>query len=102
MGDRSEAKEARGMSPLMIEKIDRVLERVKDPESGLPVSRLGLVKRLRYSEREKKLFVFTDVYPHLPKCVTCAAIARTIVSAIIRDLTAELEREFPDLSVEFV
>ncbi len=90
------------MSPLMIEKIDRVLERVKDPESGLPVSRLGLVKRLRYSEREKKLFVFTDVYPHLPKCVTCAAIARTIVSVIIRDLTAELEREFPELSVEFV
>ena len=102
MGDRSETKEAGGMSPLMIEKIDRVLERVKDPESGLPVSRLGLVKRFRYSEREKKIFVFTDVYPHLPKCVTCAAIARTIVSAIIRDLTAELEREFPELSVEFV
>ena len=102
MGDRSDAKEATGMSPLMIEKIDRVLERVKDPESGLPVSRLGLVKRFRYSEREKKIFVFTDVYPHLPKCVTCAAIARTIVSAIIRDLTAELEREFPELSVEFV
>lgn len=54
MGDRSDAKEAKGMSPLMIEKIDRVLERVKDPESGLPVSRLGLVKRFRYSEREKK------------------------------------------------
>ena len=102
MGDRSDAKESKGMSPLMIEKIDRVLERVKDPESGLPVSRLGLVKRFRYSEREKKIFVFTDVYPHLPKCVTCAAIARTIVSAIIRDLTAELEREFPELSVEFV
>lgn len=102
MEDRSEAKESKGMSPLMIEKIDRVLERVKDPESGLPVSRLGLVKRFRYSEREKKIFVFTDVYPHLPKCVTCAAIARTIVSAIIRDLTAELEREFPELSVEFV
>ena len=102
MGDRSETKEAGGMSPRMIEKIDRVLERVKDPESGLPVSRLGLVKRFRYSEREKKIFVFTDVYPHLPKCVTCAAIARTIVSAFIRDLTAELEREFPELSVEFV
>ncbi len=102
MGDRSETEEAGGMSSRMIEKIDRVLERVKDPESGLPVSRLGLVKRFRYSEREKRLFVFTDVYPHLPKCVTCAAIARTIVSAIVRDLQAELEREFPELSVEFV
>jgi metal-sulfur cluster biosynthetic enzyme len=102
MAEQSEKGDSRGMSPRMIEKIDRVLERVKDPESGLPVSRLGLVKRFRYSEREKKLFVFTDVYPHLPKCITCAAIARTIVSTIIRDLTAELEREFPELSVEFV
>jgi metal-sulfur cluster biosynthetic enzyme len=86
----------------MIEKIDRVLERVKDPESGLPVSRLGLVKRVRYSAREKKLFVFTAVYPHLPTCITCAAIAGAIVSTIIRDLTAELQHEFPDLTVEFV
>jgi hypothetical protein len=90
------------MPPEMIRKIDIVLERVKDPESGLPLSRLGLVKRFRYSEREKKLFVFTAVYPHLPKCVTCAAIAGAIVSTIIRDLTAELQHEFPDLTVEFV
>jgi metal-sulfur cluster biosynthetic enzyme len=90
------------MSPEMIEKIDRILERVKDPESGLPIARLGLVKRFRYSEEDKKLFVFTTLYPHLPKCVTCAAIATTIVSTIIRDLTVELQHEFPDLTVEFV
>jgi len=35
------------MPPEMIAKIDAVLERVKDPESGLPIARLGLVKRLR-------------------------------------------------------
>jgi metal-sulfur cluster biosynthetic enzyme len=95
-------KEEIGMSPEMIEKIDRVLERVKDPESDLPISRLGLVKRFRYSEREKKLFVFTAVYPHLPKCVTCAAIAGAIISTIIRDLTAELQQEFPELTIEFI
>jgi metal-sulfur cluster biosynthetic enzyme len=90
------------MSPEMIAKIDAVLERVKDPESNLPIAQLGLVKRLRYSEKEKKLYVFTNVYQHLPNCVTCAAIARTIVSTIIQDLTAEFEKEFPELSVEFV
>lgn len=90
------------MLPEMIKKIDAVLERVKDPESDLPISRLGLVKRIRYSEGEKKLFVFTEIYPHLPKCITCAAIATTIVSTIIRDLTVELQYEFPDLTVEFV
>lgn len=90
------------MPPEMIAKIDAVLERVKDPESGLPIARLGLVKRLRYSEKEKKLYIFTNVYEHLPKCVTCAAIARTIVATIIRDLTAEFEKEFPALVIEFV
>jgi len=90
------------MPPEMIEKIDAVLERVKDPESNLSIAQLGLVKRLRYSEKEKKLYVFTNVYQHLPKCVTCAAIARTIVATIIRDLTAEFEKEFPELAIEFV
>ena len=90
------------MPPEIIEKIDAVLERVKDPESNLPIARLGLVKRLRYSEKEKKLYVFTNVYQHLPNCVTCAAIARTIVGTIIRELTTEFEKEFPDLAIEFV
>jgi len=90
------------MPPEMIAKIDAVLERVKDPESGLPIAQLGLVKRLRYSEKEKKLYIFTNVYEHLPKCVTCAAIARTIVATIIRDLTAEFEKEFPALAIKFV
>jgi len=90
------------MPPEMIKKIDAVLKRVKDPESNLPIARLGLVKRLRYSEKENKLYIFTNVYQHLPNCVTCAAIARTIVATIIRDLTTEFEKEFPDLAIEFV
>ena len=68
----------------------------------MPVSQLGLVKRFCYSEREKKLFVFTAVYPHLPKCVTCSAIAGAIVSTIIRDIVVEMEHEFPEQNVEFV
>ncbi len=90
------------MSPEMIEKIEAVLERVKDPESGLPVASLGFIKRFRYNEQEGKMYVFADMYGHLPKCVTCAAIAGTVISGIIRDLTAELKNEFPGLSVEFV
>ena len=90
------------MPPEMIAKIEAVLERVRDPESDLPVARLGLLKRLRYSEKERKLYVFMNVYRHLPSCVTCAAIARMIVATIVRDLTAELEAEFPGVAVEFV
>ena len=86
----------------MIRKIDSVLDRVKDPESNLPVARLGVVKRVRYNEEKNALYIFTDFYSHLPKCVTCAAIASTIASTITRDLKAEFQTEFPDLSIEFV
>lgn len=86
----------------MTNKIDAAMDRVKDPESKLPIAQLGVVKRLRYNEEKKALYVFTDFYSHLPKCVTCAAIANTIASTIIRDLKAELQKEFPDLSIEFV
>jgi len=90
------------MPPEMIKKIDAVLDRVKDPESGLPVGQLGFVKRFRYNEKDRLLYVFADTYRHLPKCVTCAAIAGAVMSGIIRDLTAELQKEFPDLAIEFV
>jgi len=98
---RRERGEGKSIPPEMIAKIDAVLERVKDPESGLPVGQLGFIKRFRYNEKEGKLYVFADTYRHLPKCVTCAAIAGAVMSGIIRDITTELQREFPDLAIEF-
>ncbi len=90
------------MKPEMIQKIDAVLDRVKDPESNLPVAQLYVIKRVRYNEELKTLYVFTVFYTHLPKCVTCAAIASAIASTILRDLRKEFQAEFPDLSIEFV
>lgn len=90
------------MSPEMKQKIENVLERVKDPESDLSIAQLGLVQRLLYSEKEKKLLIFAGDYINLPKCLSCAPIGWTIRAAIIRDLTAEFQKEFPDLTIEFV
>lgn len=95
-------EEKHGMSQEMIKKIDAVLDRVKDPESGLPIAKLGLVQRIRYSEKERRLFIFTDAYRHLPHCLTCAAIAQAIIASVARDLTAEFQKEFADLVIEFV
>jgi metal-sulfur cluster biosynthetic enzyme len=90
------------VNPEMIRKIDSVLDRVKDPESNLPVSRLGVVRRIRYSEEHKKLYVFADFYHHLSKCVTCSAIGLAIASKLVQELGEEFQAEFPELSVEFV
>lgn len=90
------------MVPAMISRIEGVLNRVKDPESNLPVGRLGLVKRVRYSEAQNKLFVFADLSPHLPKCPACSAIALAVGSTLLRDLQREFAEEFPDLTIELV
>ena len=88
------------MDKEMIERIDAVLERVKDPESTLSMAELGWVQKIRYNEQNKKLYVFTNSLGPGKKC--CTLIAGLLVSSTIKSLTRELEKEFPNLSVEFV
>jgi metal-sulfur cluster biosynthetic enzyme len=84
------------------QSFDAVLERVRDPESNLPVSQLGIISRFRYSEDEKTIYVFTDYASHRPGCLTCTGISAAIEHGINRRLQEELQQEFPGFSVEFV
>lgn len=90
------------MNPEMTAKIDAVLERVKDPESGLPVSRLGIVRRARYVEDKKILYIITDFQSHMPHCKTCVFIARLVAERILQELTVEFHLEFPGLDIILV
>ena len=83
-------------------KVDAVLERVKDPESGLSVARLGLVERVRYNPEKQELYVFTDFLSHQPSCMACVGIAAVVIAGIRRSLIEEFTAEFPDLAVELV
>lgn len=91
----------KAMSEEMIKKIDTILERVKDPESDLPVSRLGVIERVRYSEQKKQLHILTNFIRHRPSCLACAGIATLIESSIMTQLEKEFQRVFPDLSITF-
>ncbi len=85
----------------MKQKIDAVLDRVKEPVTGLPVAQLGLVERLRYSEEKKKLFVMLNAQNRrTPKC--CKIIQGLLLSDILHALTEEFNKEFPELSIEIV
>jgi metal-sulfur cluster biosynthetic enzyme len=89
------------MTSKMKQKIDAVLDRVKEPVTGLPVAQLGLVERLRYNESKRKLFVFLNAENRrIPKC--CKIIQGLLLSDIIKALTEEFNKEFPELSVEIV
>ena len=83
-------------------KIDLVLDRVKDPESGLPISHLGVIKRLRYNEARQELYIFADFQSHSPSCLACLGIAAAVVEGIKCRLLAEFQAEFPELTIQFV
>ena len=84
------------------ERFDLILEEVKDPESSLPLSSLGVVKRFRYDEEGKKIYAFTDFDSHRPGCLTCIGITMVLEKGICRDLTAALQASFPDFSIEIL
>ncbi len=88
------------MDSEMIKKIDGVLDRVKEPESLRSISQLGWVGRIRYDEERKKLSVFTNSLQQTQKC--CTIMASLLVSGTMNSLTEELQKEFPDLSIEFI
>ncbi len=84
----------------MINKIDFVLDRVKELESGLSVAQIGLVKRIRYSEITNKLLIFTKAIAQTHGC--CTMLALTQQSQILNQLEEEFEKEFPEHLIELV
>ena len=84
----------------MTQKIDAVLDRVKEPESGLSISQLGLVKKLRHNKNRKKLTVYIDTIGPAKGC--CAIMSAMLLSTTLENLAREFESEFPDLTVEFI
>jgi len=82
----------------MKKKLQSVLERVKDPETNVAISELGLVERFRYYPEQKKLSVFLN--PVRPGKVCCSIISSLLLTSILKDLMNELRKEFPDLCLE--
>lgn len=90
------------MDEEMKKKLDSTLDEVKDPESGLSISELGLINKFRYNNDLKELYVFNNFFSHRPACKTCVGISMLIEKTIKRDLKTTLERKFPDLTIIFV
>jgi metal-sulfur cluster biosynthetic enzyme len=86
------------MDDIMKKKLQSVLERVKDPETNLAISELGLVERFRYHPEQKKLSVFLN--PVRPGKVCCSIISSLLLSSTLKNLMDELQKEFPDLYLE--
>lgn len=86
----------------MADKFEAILRRVKEPETELSVSELNLVKRISYSETEKKFLIVMDIAnPKFP-CLTCGVVTEQIRRTIERCLREEFMKEFPGYVIETV
>lgn len=88
------------MNTKMKQKLQAVLDKIKEPETDLSVSELGLVERIRYDQENGKLVVFLNTVRPGPVC--CSILGGFLLSTTKRNLSAELERTFPGLPVTFM
>lgn len=84
----------------MIQKIDNVLDRVIEKESNLSVAQLGLIERVRYSEKQNKLYVFTKAIHSTHGCCTLLSLVQQ--SDTLQDLEEQFKKEFPEHWVQIV
>ncbi|MCK5541501.1 MAG: hypothetical protein KAI40_02330 [Desulfobacterales bacterium] len=64
---------ANKIDDIMKQKIDTVLDTVKEPESGLSVGQIGLVQKFRYVSSKKILYVYRN--PILPSKGCCTIMS---------------------------
>jgi metal-sulfur cluster biosynthetic enzyme len=89
------------MDAAMKEKIDTILDTLKEPETGLTMAQLGFVERIRYSENQKKLTVFSRNLQTKQK-LCCSVMQGLLISGTKNSLTEAFQEAFPDLAVEVV
>ena len=90
------------MDKEMIEMLDTVLAEVRDPDSGLPIGALNVIKRFRYNEEKHELYVFSDFLSNEPNCMTCVALASAVIGILKRLVTEAIREKRPDLTVLWV
>ena len=88
------------MEEKMKNKLSSILERVKEPQSGLSISEMGYVAGIKHEPITNKLIVVTDTRITPKAC--CMVFNLFGISRIENLLTDELKKEFPELEVKFV
>jgi hypothetical protein len=88
------------MDTEMIRKIDSVLDRVKELTSNLSVGELGIVRKFRYNESKRCLYIYANTYHSRRAC--CFVMTKLLESEIFSRLKSALQEEFPELAISFV
>lgn len=81
--------------------IEEILKETKEPETGLSIKELGLVKRIDYIEKEAKLIITVDFRRRNPSCLGCLPIAWHLQKSITDQLAERFLRYRSIKAVEF-
>ena len=87
------------MDNIIQKKIDKVLDHIQDPSSGMTIAQLGLVGKIRYVEKRQKLIVFLNRLGKGKSC--CAALNMVLLADFETSIKEGLEAEFPQFSIDF-
>ncbi len=82
-------------------EITEILKNIKDPESGISIYELNLIKAIDYVEKERKLIIHIDFKRRTPSCPACASIAWLIQKRITDELTKSFLKYQKIETVEF-
>ncbi|WDP91525.1 MAG: hypothetical protein HUN04_18195 [Desulfobacter sp.] len=86
------------MNPNIQKKIDAVLDRVKDPQSGMTAAQMGLVEKVRVSE---KMNILTIFYAPMGKSKACCSVLNmAVLSEIETAMEKEFKKEFPGFIIK--
>ena len=83
------------MNQAVQNKIDSILDRIKEPETFRSISELNLVRKVTFSEKQKEIHVVMDIEQPRLSCFVCGVVTEKIRSSIERDIKEEFEKEFP-------
>ncbi len=80
-------------------KLEKILDQVRDPENGLSVNQLGLVAGIKLKEEAKRFQVYMYSIETAKAC--CVVFQLNAYAAIEQALKEAIEGEFPGYKVVF-
>ncbi|GBD90682.1 hypothetical protein BMS3Abin04_01399 [bacterium BMS3Abin04] len=87
------------MTKAMRNKLAEILDRVKEPENGIPLSRMELVAGIKYNYKTNEFSVYMYTLETVKAC--CMVFQLNEYAAIETLLKTEIEKEFPGNKVVF-
>ena len=90
------------MDKMMQEKIQSILDGIKDPVSCLPIVELDMIERVRYLENDRELKIFTSFPADGKACMNCVGISTVMIDGIRRNIFRDFEAAFPELTISIV